>query len=175
MFDLASVLNQPETIDLALLYDRVALALRPQFPLAQLLLSDILSAQNKPEESLAVLSEIPKDSPYYWSAQLRAAVNLDTLDRTDEAIAQLKTMAAENPNSIGALVTLGDILRAKKRFAEAAMPMTRRSAVPKRPACRRNGRCSTTAASRANAPGSGRRPRPICRRRSSSSPISRWC
>ncbi len=44
MFDLASVLNQTETIDLALLYDRFALALRPQFPLAQLLLADILSA-----------------------------------------------------------------------------------------------------------------------------------
>ncbi|HEX2151491.1 MAG TPA: tetratricopeptide repeat protein [Stellaceae bacterium] len=120
MFDLASVLNQPETIDLALLYDRVALGLRPQFPLAQLLLSDILSAQRKPEESLAILREVPKDSPYYWSAQLRAAVNLDTLERTDEAIVQLKAMAAENPNSIGALATLGDILRTKKRFAEAA-------------------------------------------------------
>jgi tetratricopeptide (TPR) repeat protein len=120
LFDLASVLNQPETVDLALLYDRVALALRPQFPLAQLLLSDILSAQKKPEESLAVLREIPKESLYYWSAQLRAAVNLDTLERTDEAIVQLKAMAAENPNSIGALVSLGDILRVKKRFAEAA-------------------------------------------------------
>jgi tetratricopeptide (TPR) repeat protein len=120
MFDLASVLNQPETIDLALLYERVALALRPQFPLAQLLLADVLSAQRKPEESLAVLRDIPKESPYYWSAQLRSAINLDTLDRTDEAIVQLKAMAAENPNSIGALVSLGDILRAKKRFAEAA-------------------------------------------------------
>ena len=120
MFDLASVLNQPETVDLALLYDRVALALRPRFPLAQLLLADILSAQKKPEESLAVLSEIPKESPYYWSAQLRAAINLDTLDRADEAIVQLKTMAAENPKSIGALISLGDILRVKKRFAEAA-------------------------------------------------------
>jgi tetratricopeptide (TPR) repeat protein len=119
LFDLASVLNQPETIDLALLYNRAALALRPQFPLAQLLLSDILSAQKKPEESLAVLREIPKDSPYYWSAQLRAAVNLDTLERTDEAAAQLKAMAAENPNSIGSLITLGDILRSRKRFAEA--------------------------------------------------------
>ncbi len=38
LFDLASVLNQAETIDLALLYDRFALAVRPQFPLAQLLL-----------------------------------------------------------------------------------------------------------------------------------------
>ena len=31
--------------------------------------------------------------------------------------------------------------------------MTRRSAVPKRPACRSAGRCSTTAASRSSAPG----------------------
>ena len=119
MFDLASVLNQAETIDLALLYDRFALGLRPQLPLAQLLLSDILSAQRKPEESLAVLKEIAPESPYYWSARLRAAINLDTLERTDEAISQLRTMAAENPSLIGALVSLGDILRNKKRFAEA--------------------------------------------------------
>ena len=120
LFDLASVLNQAETIDLALLYNRFALGLRPDFPLAQLLLSDILSAQRKPEQSLAVLQQIPADSPYHWSARLRAAVNLDTLDRTDEAIAQLKAMAAEKPGMIGPLVSLGDVLRSKKRFAEAA-------------------------------------------------------
>jgi len=119
MFDLASVLDQAETLDLALLYDRFALALRPQFPLAQLLLADVLSAQNKPEESLVVLAEIAPGTPYYWSAQLRAAVNLDTLDRSDEAIAKLKKMAQEHPELIGADVQLGDILRNKKRFGEA--------------------------------------------------------
>jgi tetratricopeptide (TPR) repeat protein len=119
MFDLASVLNHVETIDLALLYNRFALALRPQFPLAQLLLADILSAQRKPEESLAVLAELPAGSAYYWSARLRSAINLDTLERTDEAIAQLKAMAAENPRLIGAEVELGDLLRSKKRYAEA--------------------------------------------------------
>src|SRR5712691_68471 len=81
MFDLASVLNQAETIDLALLYDRFALAMRPQFPLAQLLLADILSAQNKPEQSLAVLADLQPGSAYYWSARLRSAVNLDTIER----------------------------------------------------------------------------------------------
>jgi tetratricopeptide (TPR) repeat protein len=120
LFDLASVLNQAETIDLALVYDRFALAVRPQFPLAQLLLADILSAQNKPEQSLAVLAEIPSGSPYSWSARLRSAVNLDTLDRSDEAITQLKAMAAEDAQLIGAQVELGDMLREKKRFAEAA-------------------------------------------------------
>ena len=119
MFDLASVLNQAETIDLSLLYDRFALALRPQFPLAQLLLADVLSAQNKPQESLAVLAEILPGTPYYWSARLRGAINLETLERSDEAIAQLKAMATENPELIGAQVQLGDTLRAKKRFAEA--------------------------------------------------------
>ncbi|TMJ41402.1 MAG: hypothetical protein E6G90_20080, partial [Alphaproteobacteria bacterium] len=42
LFDLASVVNQAETIDLALLYSRAALELRPEMPLAQLLLSDVL-------------------------------------------------------------------------------------------------------------------------------------
>ena len=119
LFDLASVLNQAETIDLALLYDRFALALRPQFPLAQLLLADILSAQKKPEQSLAVLQAVPAGSPYSWSARLRAAVDLEILERSDEAIAQLKAMAAEKPELIGAEVELGDILRGQKRFADA--------------------------------------------------------
>jgi tetratricopeptide (TPR) repeat protein len=119
MFDLASVLNQAETIDLALLYDRFALALRPKFPLGQLLLADVLSAQHKPEESLAVLAEVQPGSPYYWSARLRAAINLDTLDRTDDAIAALKALTAENTDLVAAQMQLGDILRNKKRYAEA--------------------------------------------------------
>ena len=119
MFDLGSVMNQAETIDLSLLYVRFALNLRPQFGLAQLLLSDVLSAQNKPEESLAVLSEVKPNSLYYPSARLRSAINLDTLERTDEAIAQLKTMAAEQPQSVAVEVQLGDILRNKKRYVEA--------------------------------------------------------
>jgi Flp pilus assembly protein TadD len=50
---------------------------------------------------------------------LRGAINLETLDRTDDAIAQLKAMAAEQPTLVGAEVELGDILRNKKRYAEA--------------------------------------------------------
>jgi tetratricopeptide (TPR) repeat protein len=119
LFDLASVVNQPETIDLALLYARAALELRPNMPLAQLLLTDVLSAQKKPEASLAILAEIPPSSPYSWSARLRIAANLETLNRTDEAIARLKEMSTEAPRRASADMQLGDLLRAKKRFAEA--------------------------------------------------------
>jgi len=119
LFDLASVVNQPETIDLALLYTRCALELRPNLVLAQLLQSDVLSAENKPELSLEILAEIPPSSPYGWSAQLRIAADLDMLDRTDEAITRLKAMAAEAPTRAGADMQLGDLLRGKKRFTEA--------------------------------------------------------
>ena len=119
LFDLASVVKQPETLDLALLYARCALELRPQMVLSQLLLADVLSAHNKSELSLAVLAEVPQSSPYWWSARLRIAANLELLDRTDEAIAQLKAMAAEEPTRAGADMQLGDLLRGKKRFTES--------------------------------------------------------
>jgi Flp pilus assembly protein TadD len=119
MFDLGSVLDQTETIDLALVYDRFALDLRPQFPLAQLLLGDILASDGKPAQSLSVLADIKPGSPFYWSAQLRAAIDLDALGRSDEAIAKLRTMASQNPKLVGPDIELGDILRDKKQFAEA--------------------------------------------------------
>ena len=160
LFDLASVMNQAETIDLSLLYDRFALAARPQFPLAQLLLADILSAQNKPEQSLAVLSEIPPGSPYSWSARLRSAVDLDTLDRSDEAIALLKTMAAGRPQADrGGGRTRRHIARQKAVCRGGRRLMTKRSAAPPLPGCPSAGRCFTTAASRSSAPANGSAPR----------------
>ena len=120
LFDLASVVNRPETIDLALLYDRCALQLEPNLTVAQLLLADILTDQRKPQESLAVLTAIPASSRYSWSAQLRAAANLEALDRTDQATAQLQAMAAKEPKWASAVIQLGDLLRGQKRFSEAA-------------------------------------------------------
>ncbi len=120
LFDLASVVNRPETIDLALLYDRCALQLKPDLTVAQLLLADILTDQEKPEQSLAILAQIPASSRYAWSAQLRTAANLEALDRIDQAAAQLQAMAAKEPNWASAEIQLGDLLRGQKRFAEAA-------------------------------------------------------
>jgi len=120
LFDLASVVNRPETLDLALLYVRCALDLRPNLPVGQLLLADILTDQDKTERSLAVLADIPPTSRYAWSAQLRTAANLETVGRTDQAIAQLQAMAAKEPNRPSAQIQLGDLLRNEKRFSEAA-------------------------------------------------------
>jgi tetratricopeptide (TPR) repeat protein len=119
LFDLASVLDQNETADLSLIYGRLALSLKPDFPLAQLLVADILEAEHRPDEALAIDQIIASPSPYRWASRLRGASNLDTLDRIDEAVAQLRAMAAERPDRADALIQLGDLLRSKNRFAEA--------------------------------------------------------
>lgn len=119
LFDLASLLNARETLDGAVIYARLALALRPQAPLTQLLIAEILDAEHHTAEALAIYGAIDKDSPLAWSAKQRTAIALDELGRTDEAIAQLKAMAAERPQRPEALVELGDILRSHSRFEEA--------------------------------------------------------
>lgn len=118
-FDLASVVNDPETIDLALLYDRFALELRPHLTLARLLMADILDTEKQPARGLALLAGIASDSPYYWSAQLRAASDLAVLGHPDRAIVLLEKLSAQYPNRAGAAMRLGDILRQNKRFPEA--------------------------------------------------------
>jgi tetratricopeptide (TPR) repeat protein len=119
LFDIASILNQSETADLSLIYGRLAVELKPDFPLAALLVGDILEAQHRPAEALAIDQSIDPRSPYGWAARLRAAANLQALDKTDQAIAELKAMAAEKPDRMQPLVQIGDILRGKSRFADA--------------------------------------------------------
>jgi tetratricopeptide (TPR) repeat protein len=119
LFDLASVLNQRDTQDLALLYARLALELAPKYVLAQLLIAEIAESEKRLPEALAVYRSIDRSSPFGWSAQLRAAEVLDELDRTDESVGELKRMAAERPDSAQPLIELGDILRGRNRFPDA--------------------------------------------------------
>jgi tetratricopeptide (TPR) repeat protein len=119
LFDLASVFNQRQTLETALVYARLALDLRPDLGLAQLLLAEIQEDQHHTEEALAIYRSVGSGSPLAWTARLRAALALDQLGRTDEAVALLRQMAADQPKRQEALASLGDILRGHNRFDEA--------------------------------------------------------
>jgi len=119
LFEIASFLNQNETADFSLMYGRLALFLRPDFPVAQLLVGDVLETQHRAAEAFAIDRSIPPQSPYSWIARLRAASNLEGMGQTDEAARQLEAMAAERPERNQPLVQLGDLWRSKSRFADA--------------------------------------------------------
>jgi tetratricopeptide (TPR) repeat protein len=119
LFDLASVLNQRDTQDLALIYARLTLELAPKYVLAQMLIAEIAESEQRLPEALVVYRSIDRASPFGWSARLRGAEVLDELDRTDEAVGELKQMAAERSTSAQPSIELGDILRGRNRFPDA--------------------------------------------------------
>lgn len=119
LFNIASALPRDRSSDMALVYTRIALYLRPNFELARLLLGDLYDNQRRYEDANAIYRKVDSASPYSWSARLRIADNLTDLDRIDEAVATLRAMAKERSTRTDALIKLGGILRSKERYEEA--------------------------------------------------------
>jgi tetratricopeptide (TPR) repeat protein len=119
LFGVASSLRQQNARETALLLGRLGLYLKPDYAAMQILVADILENDRRPAAANQVYAQINAKSPFTWPARIRVAVNLDRLDRTDEAAAKLRAMAAEDKTQAEPLITLGDILRGRKRFAEA--------------------------------------------------------
>jgi tetratricopeptide (TPR) repeat protein len=135
LFNLATILHQQAAILqqqnvgrstlAALSYARMALVLRPNLSVCQALVAEILDGLGHGEAAVAMYESIEKGSPFHWLARMRVAISLDAEGETDEAVARLAAMAEERPERSDALVTMGDIYRAKERFAEAVDAYTR--------------------------------------------------
>ena len=127
LFGIAGSLRQQNARETALLFARLTLYLRPDFPPAQVLVADILENDRRFADANAVYDGIAKDSSFYRATRARVAANLDHMDRTDEAIQRLNALAAAEAKDKGIepLVQLGDILRGRKRFKEAAVAYDR--------------------------------------------------
>ncbi|MFQ5972364.1 MAG: tetratricopeptide repeat protein, partial [Alphaproteobacteria bacterium] len=103
----------------AMPYARMALDLRPDDPLSQLLLAEILSNLGRTDDALIAFEAVDRSSPYAWTARLNEAQTLETLDRMADAVALLRRMVDERPERSDAAQALGNILRFNERFREA--------------------------------------------------------
>ena len=132
---MAATLRQQNSADSAQVLLRLALSMRPDFTAARLLLADVQEAAKHGPAALATLSEIPASDPLFAVAQLRRAALLDSAGQTEEAAAVLDGLAQQHPDRPEPLAQLGDLLRRKNRFSEAAATFDRaiaRIAVPTR-------------------------------------------
>ena len=116
MFNLASALPMNRAGSAALLYARIATYLRPEFPVARLLLGDVLDSRRRFAEAIEIYREIKPSSPYSWLAKLRIADNLIDMEDVEGARALLEEMAKARPKSTEALLKLGSFLRVKEKF-----------------------------------------------------------
>ncbi len=83
--------------------------------------------------AIAAYDRIPKGTPLEVNIEIRKALNLNQLERVDEAKGLLDELAQQHARDIRPLEALGSIMRGQKRFEEAVDYYTRAIALIDRP------------------------------------------
>lgn len=120
MFNVAGMLSQQGGEDVALIYAQVALHLRPEFEVADVLLGELLQSQGRSRDAIEVYKRIDPRSPFHHVARMRIAEELQKQERYEEAADLLESVAAELPHHYEPMQQLGSLMRVQERFAEAA-------------------------------------------------------
>jgi tetratricopeptide (TPR) repeat protein len=119
LFDLASALQRERGNNAAMIMAQLALHMRTPFPLAQLLIGEILDDRGQHEGALRIYRGVPSFSAYHALAQLRAASSLQDLKRVDESIGLLKNLARSRTADPTPWIRIGDLQRTAKRWGDA--------------------------------------------------------
>ena len=116
---MGATLRQQDAADTALILLRLALAMRPDFTAARLLLADTQETARRPRAALETLSAVRSDDPLIAMVRLRRASLEDSIGDSDDAARMLQSMARDYPDRPEPLVQAGDRLRRGTRFPAA--------------------------------------------------------
>lgn len=120
LFSVASALSDDQGLEVALAYAQLALSVSGDRNINLTLLGDIYESMNSYQRSIDAYDAIDKTSVLKPNADLEVAVNLQRLEKKDEAKARLKALIATDPKDYEAQVTLGNLYRNNEEFAPAA-------------------------------------------------------
>lgn len=118
-FTTASILFGEEATQDTFLYLRIALALKPDLPPAQLMLANLYEQVEDYGSAIEVYDSIAQYSVFYRRGQIRKALNYEALGKKKEAVQLLDAVAGKYPDDNIALITKGDMLREQDRFEDA--------------------------------------------------------
>ncbi|WP_075217038.1 tetratricopeptide repeat protein [Mongoliimonas terrestris] len=117
---LGAAIARNDTDEFAAIYLQLALHLDPSADLARISLAEIFERAKQFEQAIAVLSEISPRSPLKRNAEIQVGFDYNALDKVDEARAHLSKLVEDDPSDLEAVTALGNVLRVRKMFAEAA-------------------------------------------------------
>jgi tetratricopeptide (TPR) repeat protein len=121
LYGLGSALSQEQGgEDLGMVYLQLSIYLNPEHPLAVVALANLFEATKKFEMAIETYDRVPESSPLKRKSMIQRALNLEILEKKDEARESLKTLAEVKPDDIEGMFAYGNVLRVGKRYAEAA-------------------------------------------------------
>ncbi|MBI1244695.1 MAG: tetratricopeptide repeat protein [Alphaproteobacteria bacterium] len=118
--NLAAAFRQDNTIALALSYGRLALYLDDRDPATVSTVADILDQLGQRAEADKLYAKVDPLSVHGFAARLRLAENMYETGNVDGALRALDKLATDRTDRLEPLITMGNMLREKERFAEAA-------------------------------------------------------
>ena len=124
-YGLGEALTSEGGVSLGTIYLQMALVLKPDFPFALAALANVYESTKRYDRAIGTYNRIPKGTALQASIDIRKAVNLNSMDRVDDAKAVLDALAAKHPKDIRSLEAVGNILRSRKRYREAIDYYTR--------------------------------------------------
>ncbi len=117
------------------IYLELAKVLAEKSEIVLLELAELMDQQGLLVRSNAVFDRIPESSPYYRIARLEQALNLDELEKLDEARVELDNLIASDPDDLVAHLSYGAVLARHEKFKEAIqiyLPLIERVKEPTR-------------------------------------------
>lgn len=125
LYGLGEALTAEGGVGVGTLYLQLALDLAPDSPFALAALANVHETTKHYDLAIEVYNRMPPGTPMQSAVDVRKALNLNLLDRTDEARALLDRLAASRPSDLAPLDALGSIMRAQKRWSDAVDYYTR--------------------------------------------------
>jgi tetratricopeptide (TPR) repeat protein len=132
-YGLGEALTAEGGVSVGTLYLQMALEIRANSPYALAALANVYETTKRYQDAIDIYDRIPKGTPLQTSIDIRKAINLNMLDRVDEAKVLLEQIVQSNSDDLRPLDALGTIMRGRKRYAEAADYYTRAIALIPRP------------------------------------------
>lgn len=120
LFGLGSAISRDDGGELAMVYLQLALALDPEDDIARITLAEQFERAKRFEQAIDILSKVGTKSPLKRNAEIMIGFDYNALDKVDEARAHLGRLVEADPSDIDAVMALGNVLRVRKMFAEAA-------------------------------------------------------
>jgi tetratricopeptide (TPR) repeat protein len=119
LFSLAAAMNDDQSIEVAQIYAQLAVSTAADKPVSQTLLGDILAATRNYQAAIDAYDAIDQNSELRTNADTEIALNLQRLEKSDEAEQRMRNIAAREPGNYDVLVTLGNLLRNNEKYKDA--------------------------------------------------------
>ena len=124
-YTLADALNANESERIALVHARLAVHIDADAVEARLVAAAIFERQGQYALAAEVLADLPPESPWFVSTEIRRANTQRAAGDGEAGIATLTALAESHGDRIEVQSALGDALRVEERYLEAAEAYTR--------------------------------------------------